>query len=311
VAISGAFAAEPALYELQGRLMPSFGARVTLFGTAEPFSATTIADLSGRFRFKKLEPGLYTLSVYSRRRGEARRTIDIGPARADQKRRVLLELKLSDADFAFAAAMNRQLIAAGQLAVPDAARRDYDEAQKDLARRDVAGAIARLEHAVKRAPQFSAAWNSLGVIAYQTRKFDRAEECFRKAVETDPESFESLVNLGGVTLTLRKLDDAMQYNLQAVLKRPNDALANAQLGVTYYTLGQFELAAKYLEHTRRLDPASFTYPQLLLFRIHYQGGDRRRAAADLEDFLTQHPDWPQASSVRETITRLRITGKNE
>jgi Tfp pilus assembly protein PilF len=162
--------------------------------------------------------------------------------------------------------------------------------------------VNRLERAVDAAPQFSAAWNTLGVIAYQTQKYDRAEECFRNAVEEDPQSFEALVNLGGVLVTVRKLDAAMDYNLRAVLARPNDALANAQLGMNYYLLRENDLAEKYLERTRQIDPASFTHPQLLLYQIHLGRGDRQTAAGD---FLQRHPDWPGAGEMRQTITKLR------
>jgi tetratricopeptide (TPR) repeat protein len=300
-----AFGAEPAEYELSGRIVPAMSARVSLFGTSAPFSSTTLSDFTGHFRFKKLRPGLYTVAIFSKRRGEARRTVEIGPALADAKGRISLSLELKDADFVFASTLKRHLVSAQQLSVPGAAVRDYDEAQKDLGRNDSDAAVKRLEHAVDLAPQFSAAWNSLGVIAYQTRKFDRAEECFRKAVQADPALYEALVNLGGVTLTLHKFDEAMNYNLRAVLERPNDGLANAQLGLTYYALGQLDLAVKYLERARQIDPASFTLPQLSLFEIHYRRGERSAAAGDLEDFLQHHPDWAQAAKMRETIASLR------
>jgi tetratricopeptide (TPR) repeat protein len=305
LAVSAAFAAEPAVYELSGRMVPRLGAYVSLFGVNSPFAAHTLADLSGRFRFKKLQAGAYTLAIFSRRRGEVRRTVEIGPTSADHKGRIALTLNLAESDFAFSSVISRNLVSARQLAVPESARREYREAQRELSKHNTESAIARLEHAVDVAPQFAAAWNSLGVIAYQTRKFDRAEECFREAVDQDPQSFEALVNLGGVLLTVHKLDDAMDYNLKAVLSRPNDALANAQLGMTYYALGEPDLAVKYLERTRRVDPAHFSHPQLLLFEIHLRHGERASAANDLEDFLTQHPDWPQAGKFREAIAGLR------
>jgi len=300
-----AFAVQSAGFELSGQMVPAFGGRAALFGTASPFSATTFIDVTGRFHFKKLRPGLYNLSIFSRRRGEARRTVEIGPASADAKGRVALRLELKDSDFVFAATANRQLISARQLAIPGAAQRDYAEAQRELQRHNTEAAVKRLERAVARAPQFSPAWNSLGVIAYQMQQYDRAEECFRNALESDPRAFEPLVNLGGVMVSLHKLDEAMDYNLKAVLQRPNDALANAQLGMTYFMLGRYDLASKYLERTREIDPANMTYPQLMLSQIHVRRGDRSAAASDLEDFLMRHPDWPQAVKMRETIAGLR------
>lgn len=309
LAASAAFGAEPVLYELSGRMVPRMGGYVSLFGVDSPFAASTLVDPSGRFHFKKLRQGAYTLSVFSRRRGEARRSIDIGPAGADRKGRVTLTLKLAESDFELADLTRLNLVSTRQLAVPESALRDYREAQRELSRHDAEAARKRLEHAVDLAPQFAEAWNSLGVIAYQTRKYDRAEECFRKAVEQDPRSFEGLVNLGGVLLTERKLDEALDYNLQAVLARPNDALANAQLGMTYVAVGQQDLAIKYLKRTRELDPAHFTHPQLTLFEIHISRGDRNSAADDLEDFLQQHPDWPEAARFRNAIAELRAPSR--
>jgi Tfp pilus assembly protein PilF len=217
----------------------------------------------------------------------------------------MLTLELHDSDFVPSASWRLNIVSANELAIPAKSISEYRDAQKDLSRQDVASAVKRLEHAVELAPQFSDAWNNLGTIAYQSAKYGRAQECFREALARDPQSYEALVNLGGVLVTLGKPDEAMTYNLKAVLARPNDPLANAQLGITYYLLRQDDLAAKYLELTRQLDPASFTYPQLLLSSIHVRQGDRGAAAEALEDFLTHHPDWPQAAKMRETIAGLR------
>jgi tetratricopeptide (TPR) repeat protein len=322
LAASAAFAAGP-LYELSGRIVPRPGASaarfgpvrmvprsggfVALFGATTPFATDTLADVTGHFRFKKLPPGLYTVAIFIRGRGEARRTVEVSPSLADRRHRVRLTLELHDADFTPAASWKLNIISAKELAIPARSVNDYRDAQKDLSRQDVASAVKRLEDAVELAPQFSAAWNNLGTIAYQSAKYDRAQECFREALAQDPQSYEALVNLGGVMVTLRKLDEAMKYNLQAVLTRPNDPLANAQLGMTYYLLRHDDLATKYLERTRQLDPASYTYPQLLLFEIHVRQGEQPAAAAVLEDFLTHHPDWPQAAKMRETIAGLRGT----
>jgi tetratricopeptide (TPR) repeat protein len=257
------------------------------------------------FRFKKLQPGAYVLTIFIRGRGEARQTVEVGPATADRHGRIFLTLRLNDSDFVLAAALDQHTVSAKQLAISPAARRDYREALKDLSKHNVDSAVRRLDDAVERAPQFSAAWNNLGTIAYQTGKYDRAEECFREALKQEPRSFEALVNLGGVLVTEQKLDEALDYNGQAVLARPNDALAQSQLGLTYYLIGNLDLATKHLEEAIEIDPLHFSHPQLVLFRIHLRQGHPDAAADVLEDFLTRHPDWPRASNMRSTIVELR------
>jgi Tfp pilus assembly protein PilF len=301
---AAAFAAEP-VYELSGRVTPQVRATVALHGATRPFSTATLSDDSGRFTFKKLPAGTYTVAVFVAGRGEARQTVEVGPGAADSRRRVVLTLRISEEDFTAEPARRRHSVSARELAIPEKALRDYQDAQKDLATRDVDAAVKHLERAVALAPQFALAWNNLGTIAYQTRHFARAEECFREALKQDPSSFEPLVNLGGVLVTLHKLDEALEYNVQATLTRPNDALANAQLGMTYFELGQFDPAVKYLERARRIDSAHFSHPQLFLAEIHLRRGQKREAALVLEEFLQHHPDYPQAEKMRQSIVELR------
>jgi Tfp pilus assembly protein PilF len=300
-------AAAPAqiLYEVSGRIRPEGYASVTLFGATQPFTTSSFTDQSGRFTFKNLTPASYTLAVYQPGRGEARRTIEVGPSLADARHRIQLTVTLKDADFDPDTERRRHSVSVPELKIPERAVRDYLEAHRDLEKRDVAAAEQHLEHAVEGAPHFANAWNTLGTIAYQTRRFPLAEERFRQALKQDPTAYEPLVNLGGVLVTMHKLDEALEVNVHAALTRPSDALANAQLGMTYFELGQFDSAVKYLERARQIDAAHFSHPQLTLAEIYLRRGQKKEAASVLEDFLQHHPDYPQAEVMRRNIVELR------
>ncbi len=306
VVLLASAAAEETKFDLAGQIRPEARAAVYLHGATTPFSASTLADMRGRFQFRKLLPGPYTVAVFIPGRGEMRETIEVGPSLADSKGRVAITIDIQDSKLiSLEAFKRRNLISARELSIPDRAHREYAEAQKNLARHDVEGAIAHLEQAVKMAPQFSAAWNNLGTIAYQTRNFERAESHFRQALEQDPEAFEPVVNLGGVLLTVEKLDEALKYNLYAVLLRSNDALANSQLGMNYFALGDLDRGLKYLTTAKQLDATHFSHPQLTLAEIYLRRNDPHAAADELDDFLKHHPDWPQAAKMREGIQKLR------
>lgn len=293
-------------YELRGRLLPPTRASVSLHGATAPFEDSAMAGDDGRFRFRGLPAGTYTLGVFVPGRGEMRRTIEIGPSRADARSRVELTVTLQDGDFESHDSLRRTvLVSAKQLAIPDRARQEYEEAEKRLTRRDVGGATSHLERAVELAPQFSEAWNHLGTIAYQTRDYIRAETCFRRALEVDANAFQPLVNLGGVLINLRKFEEALQYNLRAAVTRPNDALGNSQLGMSYFFLDKLELAKEYLAEAERLDPAHFSHPQLLLAEIALRRQDRPAAAVELQAFLQYHPDSPEAGKVKDKLAQLR------
>ena len=295
-----AFAAAD-LFELAGRIEPPAQASVALYRVASPFSTSTLAGDDGKFTFKKLEPGAYTVAVFIPARGEARQTVEVGPGNS-VRRRVSVTLNLKDADFTYRDVTSRRhSVTTRQLAIPDKAVREFEAAQKDLAKHDHEAAVKHLERAVEIAPQFANAWNTLGTIAYQTRKYLRAEECFREALEQDPQAYEPLVNLGGVLLNLNQPEEALRHNRHAVLTRPNDALANSQLGMAYFQLRDMEMAERHLQKAVDIDPAHFSHPQLLLAQIHIERGQRRAAVEDLEDFLKRHPDSPLAADLKARI----------
>jgi tetratricopeptide (TPR) repeat protein len=297
-ALLSATSGQAADFELIGHIQPEQPLSVYLLGATTPFRATTDADLNGRFHFRKLLAGAYVLAV-----GGVQRTVEVGPSLADAKGRVNVTIDLRDAGRD--PPSEQHLVSVRELSLPKEARREYDDALRALARPDVPAAVAHLRRAVEMAPQFSAAWNHLGTIAYQAGQFVEAEGDFRRGLEADPEAYAPLVNLGGVLINLAKWDEALTFNRRAVLKNPTDALANSQLGMAYFYTGQLDSAEKSLTEAKRIDPAHFSHPQLLLAEIHLRRNEPEAAAAELQDLLKQHPDLPNASRIKEQIAHLR------
>jgi tetratricopeptide (TPR) repeat protein len=275
---------------------------VTLHAVESPYATSTLAGPDGEFRFRNVEPGAYTISVFVPRRGETRKTISVGPGTADSRGRVMVRIDTQGETLNRDAA---NTVSARDLKIPDRARREYEDAGRRIARKDFDGAASALLRAVDIEPRFAAAWNHLGTIAYQTQRYTDAESYFRKGIEADPEAYEPVVNLGGVLINLGNLDEAWKYNVEAVLRRPNDALAQSQLGMTYLGLNRLELAEKHLLIARKLDPGHFSHPQLHLAEVFLRRKDFRKAADELEDFLRYHPDSPAAAKMREAIGKWR------
>ena len=297
--LAAATRAQAVDFELIGHVQPEQPLPVYLQGATTPFNATNEADLNGRFHFRKLLAGTYVLMV-----GGLQQTVEVGPSLADSKGRVIVTVDLRKAGIE-PSVERWARISVRELSIPKEARREYEDAEKALGRRDVSAAVGHLKRALELAPQFSAAWNHLGTIAYQTGQYVEAEADFRKGLEADPDAYAPLVNLGGVLINLAKWDEALEYNRRAVLKSPNDALANSQLGMAYFYSGQLDFAQKYLTVAKQIDPSHFSHPQMLLAEIYLRRNEPEAAAGELEDMLKRHPDLPNASKIKEEIERLR------
>lgn len=287
---------------MNGSVEPAGPAAVWLYGVNAPFSTSTVTDAGGRFHFAGILPGAYTLTVVTTAHGEWRQTIDVGPGAADAKGRVNVLVRTDDAK---SLPDRVAIVSARELAIPRAARKEYEKAVQRLSKHDVEAAIAHLRRATDIAPQFSAAWNSLGTIAYHAQQYAQAEQYFRKSLAANPDEYAPLVNLAGVLLNLGQYPEAWSMNTLAVSKQPNDALAHAQLGIACFALGKLDAAEAELREAIRLDPRHFSNPQLVLADIYEREGKPEAAADILEQFLTLHPDFTLAPQIRERITRLR------
>ena len=276
--------------------------RVNLFGVETPYVESAEVNRAGEFRFHSLVPGDYTLAVLRNGLGEVRRTVVVSASVADPSGVVHATIPYTSSEAA--ANPSGGVVSVRQLSIPANASAKYADASKRLGAHDPEGAVRILEEAVAMAPQFSTAWNALGVIAFQMGEEDRAEFLFRKALAADPAAFEPLVNLGGALLKKKDAASALPFNQRAVQDRPEDALANAQLGMNYFKLDQFDQAEQYLLAAKRLDPAQFYQPQLFLADIYVRRGNRRAAIRELENVLALRPDGPLSDSLRHNLAQL-------
>ncbi len=274
---------------------------IFLDGAVTPFAAQTQAGPDGGFRFRNLAAGTYNLTVSVPRAGELRRTVEVSTSFADEKGRINLTLTYERSKPA--AAVN--IISAAELAIPESAFNEYKRAQDALTRRDSEKAVAHLKKATTIAPQYALAWNTLGTIAYQTRKYAEAETYFREALKQNPDMYAALVNLGGALASQGKIQESLTVNLEAVRIHPDDALAQSQLGSSYYFLGKLDEAEDHYRRAKALDAGHFSLPQMYLADIYIRRNQTSKAVAEIEEFLRLHPDSSFAPKMRKALEELR------
>jgi len=256
--------------------------RVQLFSIGTSFMAAAGVESDGKFQFRSLTPGDYSVAVVRDGLGEVRRTVVVSPALADPRGVVAAEIP-------FRADGSGAMISVHRAAVPQDAADWYLQARDRLARQDAKGALKLLRRAVERAPDFADAWNTMGVLAFQGGDLAEAERCYRQGAQ-DRQAFDATLNLGALLLRTRRAVEALDFNQRAVDLRSSDAAANAQVGMNYFQLGRFGEAEKYLAEAKTLDPANQAQPQLFLAEIHRQRGEVEAAVMELRELIQLRPD---------------------
>jgi Tfp pilus assembly protein PilF len=253
--------------------------------------------------FKGLPPGIYVLCI-SGEKGRSRcESIDLVPAPGQSAARFhkTIETPLSrDGD------SNR--VDARRLAVPGGARREMLRAEEAQLRGESKSAVEHLERAIAIYPKYADALNNLGTHYHRKGDYARSIDYFTKVTEIDPRFFAGWVNLGGSLLAAGKVRDALSANLKAVELRPNDPLANTQLGVTYFYLHQYVDAKAYFRKVIEIDPASANSPQLFLAHIAMAERSVQEAEQYIRSYLDIHPHSPRAPHLRRTLESLATGG---
>ena len=178
------------------------------------------------------------------------------------------------------------------------------------------------------------AWNNLGLLA--TREGDTASAVgyFKQALQTDPDHFIALENLGNAYRQQKRWNEAHETLERALAIKPEDPEANYSLGMVFAQWDDTGQAYEYLQkalhvrpdypealnnlgvlylRTRRRDEAvaafkkcirvapAFDQSYLNLARTYTIEGDPAKARAVLLALLTQHPDHALA---QQALTQL-------
>ena len=120
-------------------------------------------------------------------------------------------------------------------------------------------AMSLLEQAVKLDPTAKAAYNSLGNVYYQQRRYQQAITMYHRALAIDPDYAKARNNLGSTYMKLA-MDARAIEELQRALR------ADSSYSLTYYNLacvyargGDSTTAAQYLQQAIALEPQARTW----------------------------------------------------
>ena len=160
------------------------------------------------------------------------------------------------------------------------ARLDYDAQQYPAA-------IQKLERVIAMDPNYTKAYDNLGLCYEAAGRLDDAVKTYQRAVDLNrqakPVSPWPPLNLGSLLVKLEQLDDAEKCLRASLLADPKFAQAHYVFGTLLEKRGRDQEAIRELEQAAALD-AAYAQPHYALGRIYRRAGNMTKAAEELNQF---------------------------
>jgi tetratricopeptide (TPR) repeat protein len=149
---------------------------------------------------------------------------------------------------------------------------------------DFAGARADLERAVKLNPNLPDVYSYYGLGLLRTGDTAGAADAFRKELASNPNDFDSTLQLGALARLDQENERALGYLERALRLRPGDPGARFQMAAAHLALGKVGQARVELEQLVAENP-QFPEAHVTLATVYYRlkrkaDGDRERVIAE-------------------------------
>ena len=189
---------------------------------------------------------------------------------------------------------------------PDDPILHYDLASVYVEKRRFDKAEFHLKEAIGLKPDYSAAYNYLGVLYFRKGEVDLAIEAYQKALENmlyaNPQ-FPHL-NLGVAYLSRNEYRKAILHLEEAIRFVPNYVDAYNNLGRAYEGLGQYGKAKVYYEKALEFNP-QYVNAYLNLGKLSYRSGERQKAREYFIQVIRLGPDSEEAKEAKGYLRKLK------
>ena len=197
-------------------------------------------------------------------------------------------------------------ISAHQLSVP---RKAHEEFEKGMAllylKSDYRAAIAQFQLAIKDFPTYYEAYAEEGDTYYQLQEVGSAEEALRKAVELSSGQYsDALFSLAAILNDGKRYEEAETTARKGISTDKSSWRGPFELARSLTALKQADEAEKSAQQSRDLMPDNPPV-YLLLANIHILKKDFPALVKDLDEFLRQSPNSPEADQARQTRERVQ------
>jgi tetratricopeptide (TPR) repeat protein len=202
--------------------------------------------------------------------------------------------------------------------IPGKAVDEYEKAMKDAAKGNPEKAVEGLQRAIRIAPDFFEAQQSLGVQYVALQKFQEAEAALTTARNLSPNSGAPLINLGALYFQQGQVQSdaghsaeaaavfakAVDILNEAVHRSPLSSAAFSNLGAAQYKIGEYDRARVSLSRALEIDDNEDN-ARLVLINVYAKSARYEDALDEIARFLARNPNAPQRASLESIQNQIQ------
>jgi len=297
---------------------PLENVRVFLIGEYMGQPRQTYTDGSGRYQFRAIQRGNYSVQVepgglaYERQiqRVEVNAPDLVGSGGADFYRADFVLKpdkagKRDDADSSSKSALFYQN-------VPGPAKEAFKQGSQSLEKNDLRAAEAALVQAIKLFTDYYDALELLGSMYVKYGQYDAALPLLGHAVEINSRGWEAFYSLGVALIESKRRNEGLEALNHASTLKPESVNVNMRLGLELAKEERtYDEAIKALTKVTVLAGKQLPDAYLALATIYGKRNQYNEEASALEGFLSAAPDTPQRNEIKRKVTELRLKAKSE
>jgi len=191
-----------------------------------------------------------------------------------------------------------------ELAVPRKSRKELCEAERLISQHRWPEALERLRHLVAKHPQYAAAYNSLGVVYFESGDISRAREALARAIEIDPQLSLAYLNLARLSIMQSDFDSAEALLSRAATFPPVSVSNWNLLAYAQLKAGHYDQALETCRQVHMSDLRDHSFVHLVAALIYIRKDQPPDVVAELKQYISEDPDGSYTAEARRAIADL-------
>ena len=275
-------------------------------------SSTPIADAytgdEGATDFGDLATGSYHLLIS----GEGIDDADSGRVEVEARdgvQSLFVTVKRSADSPALAKKSNALTVSAVELNIPDAAKKDFDNARTWMAKQNWSRAKDELMKAVATYPQYASAYNNLGVVYARLGDRTHERESLQTAIRLDDHFAAALVNLATMAVVDHNLREAEPLLNRATSADPDNVQTLVLLAKVQFAQQHWEAAVATCHKVHFVHLGEEPFGHYIAAQALQRQNRPADAATELHTFLEEEPTGPRADAVRKEMAAMEARNR--